>query len=79
MLSLHKWYPFVHPKEYDVRQLAFERRVQRLEFEHDQEVKAQKVREAVETYDLELYNKRATQHTVELEMFSNRKRVDVFV
>ena len=79
MLSLHKWYPFVHPKEYDVRQIAFERRVQRLEFEHDQEVKAQKVREAVETYDLELYNKRARQHTVELEMFSNRKRVDVFV
>jgi hypothetical protein len=79
MLSLHKWYPFVFPKEYDVRQIAFEKRVQRLELEHNLEVKYQKIREAVETYDLELYNKRVRQHTVELEMFSNRKRVDVSV
>jgi predicted nucleotidyltransferase len=79
MISLHKWYPFVFPKEYDVRQIAFEKRVQRLELEHNLEVKYQKVREAVEAYDLELYNKRAREHTVELEMFSNRKRVDVSV
>ena len=79
MISLHKWYPFVFPKEYDVRQIAFEKRVQKLELEHNLEVKYQKVREAVEAYDLELYNKRVRQHTVELEMFSNRKRVDVSV
>ena len=79
MISLHKWYPFVFPKEYDVRQIAFEKRVQRLELEHNLEVKYQKVRQAVEAYDLELYNKRAREHTVELEMFSNRKRVDVSV
>jgi len=79
MISLHKWYPFVFPKEYDVRQIAFEKRVQRLELEHNLEVKYQKVREAVEAYDLELYNKRAREHTVELEMFSNRKRVDISV
>jgi len=79
MISLHKWYPFVFPKEYDVRQIAFEKRVQRLELEHNLEVKYQKVREAVEAYDLELYNKLAREHTVELEMFSNRKRVDVSV
>ena len=79
MIQLHKWYPFVHPKEYDVRAIAFEKRVERLEFEHQQEVKAQKVREAVETYDLELYNKRARQTTIELEVFSNRKHFDRFV
>ena len=79
MISLHKWYPFVFPKEYDVRQIAFEKRVQRLELEHNLEVKYQKVRQAVEAYDLELYNKRAREHTVELEMFSNRKRVDISV
>jgi hypothetical protein len=78
MISLHKWYPFVHPKEYDVKQIAFETRVQRLELEHDLEVKAQKVREAVEAYDLELYNKRVRQHTVELEIFNNRK-LDIYV
>ena len=79
MLSLHKWYPFVFPKEYDVRAIASEKRAERLEFEYRQEVKAQKVRDVIEAYDLELYNKKAEQHTVELEIFSNRKRVDVFV
>lgn len=79
MISLHKWYPFVHPKEYDVKQIAFEKRIARLEFEYQQEVKAQKVREAVEAYDLELYNKRARQTTIELEIFSNRKHFDKFV
>ena len=79
MISLHKWFPFVHPKEYDVKQIAFEKRVERLEFEHQQEIKAQKVREAVEAYDLELYNKRARQATIELEIFHNRKHFDKFV
>lgn len=79
MISLHKWYPFVFPKEYDVKQIAFEKRIARLEFEHQQEVKAQKVRDAVEAYDLELYNKRARQTTVELEIFNNRKHFDKFV
>jgi hypothetical protein len=79
MISLHKWYPFVYPKEYDVKQVAFEKRAERLEFEHDQEVKAEKVRKAVDEYDLELYNKRCRQHTVELEMFSNRRKFDVYV
>jgi hypothetical protein len=79
MISLHKWYPFVFPKEYDVRAIASEQRAQRLEFEYKQEVKAQKVRDAVEEYALELYDKRARQHTIELQMSVNRKRVDVSV
>ncbi|CAB4126631.1 hypothetical protein UFOVP79_9 [uncultured Caudovirales phage] len=79
MISLHKWYPFVYPKEYDVKAIAFEKRVERLEFEHQQIVKAEKVREAVEAYDLELYNKRARQHTIELEIFKDVKRFDKFV
>lgn len=79
MISLHKWYPFVYPKEYDVKAIAFEKRVERLDQEYRLEVKAQKVREAVEAYDLELYNKRARQNTVELEMFSYRRLFDKFV
>lgn len=79
MITLHKWYPFVHPKEYDVKSIAFEKRAERLEFEHQQEVKAEKVREAVEAFDLELYNKRARQHTIELEVFINVRRFDKFV
>ena len=79
MIQLHKWFPFVFPKEYDVKQIAFEKRVERLEFEYLQEEKAQKVREAVEAYDLELYNKRARQTTIELEIFSNRRNFDKYV
>lgn len=79
MISLHKWYPFVYPKEYDVKAIAFEKRVERLEFEHQQIVKAEKMREAVEAYDLELYNKRARQHTIELEIFKDVRRFDKFV
>jgi hypothetical protein len=79
MISLHKWYPFVYPKEYDVKAIAFEKRVERLDQEYRLEVKAQKVREAVQEYDLELYSKRARQNTVELEMFSYRRLFDKFV
>jgi hypothetical protein len=79
MISLHKWYPFVFPKEYDVRAIAFEKRVERLDQEYRLAVKAQKVRDAVEAYDLELYNKKARQNTVELEMFSYRRLFDKFV
>jgi len=79
MIQLHKWFPFVLPGPHDIRAIAVERRAEKLEFEQRQEDKAEKVRKAVETYDLELYNKRAREHTIELEMFSNRKRVDVSV
>jgi hypothetical protein len=79
MITLSKWYPFVFPKEYDVKAIAFEKRSERLEFEHQQEIKAQKIRDAVEAYDLELYNKRARQHTIELEVFNSTRRFDKFV
>jgi len=79
MIQLHKWYPFVFPKDYDVKAIAFEKRAERLEFEYQQALKAEKVREAVEAYDLELYSKKARQHTIELEVFKDTKRFDKFV
>ena len=79
MISLHKWYPFVFPRAYDVQTIALEKRTERLDNEYRLEVKAQKVREAVEAYDLELYNKRARQNTVELEVFRDTKRFQVLV
>ena len=79
MISLHKWYPFVFPKAYDVHAVAFEKRIERLDNEYRLAVKAEKVREAVEAYDLELYNKRARQNTVELEVFRDTKRFQVLV
>ena len=79
MISLHKWYPFVYPKEYDIKAMAFEKRVERLEAEYQLEVQAQKVRDAVEAHALELYDKRARQATIELEMFANHKHFDKYV
>ena len=79
MIQLHKWFPFVLPGPHDIRAIAVERRAERLEFEQKQEEKAEKVRKAVETYDLELYNKKAREHTIELEIFNDRKRFDKFV
>lgn len=78
MISLHKWYPFVFPTPYDAKSAAFEKRVERLQFEYDQEVKAEKVRQAVEEYDLELYNKRTNQNTIELEIFNNYRHFDKY-
>jgi hypothetical protein len=69
----------VYPKEYDVKAMAFEKRVEKLEAEYELEVKAQKVRDAVEAHALELYDKRARQTTIELEVFANRKRIDKLV
>jgi hypothetical protein len=72
MIQLYKWFPFVHPSPHDIKALAAERRAERLEFEYEQAVKALKVKKAVIAYELELYDKRARQHTIELGMFENR-------
>ena len=79
MITLRKWYPFVYPSQQDIRELAFERRVERLQFEYDQAIKAHKMRLAVHELEVELYDKRARQHTIELSMFKDRIRVDVYV
>jgi hypothetical protein len=78
VIQIHKWYPFVFPKEYDVRAIAAEKRAERLEFEYKQAVKAEKVRDAIDAYAIELYNKRARQNTIELEIFNNTKHFDKY-
>ena len=79
MIQLHKWYPFVFPTAYDVRAIASEKRSERLEYEYKQAVKAEKVNEAVDALEVELYNKRARQNTIELEIFNNTRHFDKYV
>jgi hypothetical protein len=79
VITLHKWYPFVHPSPHDIREMAIEKRAERLQFEYDQALKGHKVRLKVHDLEVELYDKRARQHTIELSMFKDRKRVDIFV
>jgi len=78
MIQLHKWYPFVHPSPHDIKMLAAERRAERLEFEYKEAVKAEKLERAVDALEIELYNKRARQNTIELEMFTPHK-LDIYV
>lgn len=79
MITLRKWFPFVHPGPHDIRELASERRAERLQAEYDQGLKAHKMRVAVHELEVELYDKKARQHTIELSMFENRPRFDKLV
>ena len=79
MIQLHKWFPFVFPTPYDVRAIASERRAERLEYEYRLALEYEKVNKAVDALEVELYNKRAWQRTVELEIFNNTRRFDRFV
>jgi hypothetical protein len=76
MIQLRKWFPFVFPTPYDVRAIASERRAERLEYEYKQAVEAEKVNKTVDALEIELYNKRARQQTIELEIFNNTKHFD---
>ena len=78
MITLHKWYPFVEPR-YDVKTVAVDKRIERIQNEHDETIKAQKIRKVVDEFDLELYNKRARVNQIELEIFTNRRRFQIFV
>ena len=79
MIQLHKWFPFVFPSPRDIKAEAVESRIERLEYEHHLVVEAEKMRKKVEEYDLELYNKRARQNTIDIEIFSNKRHFDKFV
>ena len=79
MIQLHKWYPFVHPTPYDVKAVAHEKRAERLEYEYKLAVEAEKINKAVDALEIELYNKRARQNIIELEIFNNSRRFDKYV
>jgi len=79
MITVNKWYPLVHPTPYDAKSVAFEKACKRVEEEYKVALNCLKEVKKTEEYDIELYSKRARQNTIELEMFSNRKRVDISV
>jgi hypothetical protein len=79
MIQIHKWYPFVFPTPYDVKAIAFEKRAERLDYEYKLALEAQKIEKAVDALEIELYNKRARQNTIELEIFNNTRHFDKFV
>lgn len=76
MIQLRKWFPFVHPTPYDVKAIAADRRAERLEYEYKLAVEYEKVNKAVDALEIELYNKRARQRTIELEIFNSTRHFD---
>jgi hypothetical protein len=78
MITVDKWYPYIIERQ-GVERVAFARAVAKVQEDYEQGVKANKIEQATDAFDVELYNKRARQNTIELEMFSNRRRFQIFV
>ena len=79
MIALDKWYPFVYPTPYDVKQVAFEKAVERVQAEYKEDLEANKIEFKTHELEVELYDKKARQNTIELGMFENRRRFQIFV
>ena len=78
MITLDRWYPLVQPT-YTATQLAFEKAVEKVQEEYRYAIKANKLELKTLELELELYDKRARQNTIELGSFENRRRFQIFV
>ena len=79
MITLDKWYPMVHPTPYDAKSVAFEKACKRVQEEYKEALQAHKQVKATEEMEVELYNKRGRQNTIELGSFDNTRRFRIFV
>jgi hypothetical protein len=78
VITLDKWYPLVQPT-HTATQLAFDKAVEKVQEEHRYAVAANKLELKTIELDIELYDKRARQNTIELGSFENRRRFQIFV
>jgi hypothetical protein len=78
MITLDKWYPYIIERQ-GVQTVAFNAAVKKVQEEYALSVEANKKERLTNDFDVELYNKRARQNTIELEMFENRRRFQIFV
>jgi Mn-containing catalase len=78
MITLDKWYPYIIERQ-GVQTVAFNAAVKKVQEEYALAVEANKKERLTNDFDVQLYNKRATQNTIELEMFENRRRFQIFV
>lgn len=78
MITLDKWYPLIEPKQ-NVITVAFEKAVEKQQEEYRLAVEANKIEKATLELELELYNKRAHQNTIELESSYNYRRFQIFI
>lgn len=78
MITLNKWYPMVQPT-HTATQLAFDKAVEKVQEEYRYAVAANKLEFKTREVEMELYDKRARQNTIELGSFENRRRFQIFV
>ena len=78
MITLDKWYPMVQPTHTAV-QLAFDKAVEKVQEEYKQALAAHKQVLKTHEMEVELYDKRARQRTIELGSFEDRRRFQIFV
>jgi hypothetical protein len=78
VITLDKWYPLVQPT-HTATQLAFDKAVEKVQEEYRYAVAANKLELKTIELEVELYDKRARQNTIELGSFENRRRFQIFV
>ena len=78
MITLDKWYPMVQPT-HTATQLAFDKAVEKVQEEYKQALAAHKQVLKTQEMEVELYDKRARQNTIELGSFEDRRRFQIFV
>jgi hypothetical protein len=78
VITLDKWYPMVQPT-HTATQLAFDKAVEKVQDEYRQALAAHKQVLKTEAMEVELYDKRARQHTIELGSFDDTRRFQIFV
>ena len=78
MITFDKWYGLVQPT-HTATQLAFDKAVEKVQEEYRYAIAANKLELKTLEMELELYDKKARQNTIELGSFENRRRFQIFV
>jgi Spy/CpxP family protein refolding chaperone len=78
MIDKIRLFPMVDATGYPDKTDAFQRRVEKYQEEYRAVVKANKAERKIEELLMDLYNKRAEQQKLRLEIFTDRK-LDVYV
>lgn len=78
MITLNKWYPMVQPT-HTAKELAFDKAVEKVQEEYRYAMECLKQVKKTEELEVELYNKRGRQNTIELGSFEDRRRFAIFV
>ena len=78
MITLDRWYPLIEPKQ-GVVTVAFEKAVEKVQEEYHYALEANKLERKTLELEIELYNKRAHQNTIELESSYNYRRFQIFI